>query len=78
MPNVKLVIQQYIELPAGYTAGSIFSCIFNYQLGSNVQLVIQQYIKLPASAQCSASNSAIYSTTSWLFTAGSIFSYIFN
>ena len=30
-------------------SSSIYSCIFNYQPGSNVQLVIQQYIELPAS-----------------------------
>ena len=41
-------------------------------------MVIQQFIELPASALCSASNSAVYSTTSWLSTVGSIFSYIFN
>ena len=39
---------------------------------------MQYFTEQPASDQCTASNAAVYLTTTWLLTAGSTFSCILN
>ena len=71
-PNVQLLIQQYIQLPAVYSHPAVYSAV--YSITSQSQI----HIELRTRAQCTAGYSTICETTSCIFAARSSFSSIFN